>query len=451
MKNHVVSRMVLKPYWAFIITLLIVMSCSTEPESASPLSFYAPEENVFPSQDFPNISDYITVIGGSDRDLLNSVIQSPDDGYILAGNTSSHDGDFEGIGREFRYDEYDAFLMKINSNKEIEWVRTYGGSDRDTFEHILKNDDGYTVIGSSTSDDGDFGDHSLFRADIDLDGRIRSVHSIDESLQQNILQRQVQQLENGNYVSVGSSSYYTEFLTIFDKEFNPLTTFDFGNGEVHAIGMVQDSNDGFVVSGNTKSKEGVFEGMHDDLRSGHSNAFIGKFNQVGELEWINSYGGLETDEVHSLIQTRNGNYLIAGVNQTNDGDFEGMGGEFQRGINQIFLIKIDPDGKTIWKKTYGGSGGDNKVLSIHQTNDDQLVMTGVTSDANLKEIDNSITYAFVFMAKMNVEGEDMQIEGYNYDYQIPSHDLWSHASDSRLIMIGNSHSLEIYFLDFELD
>src|SRR5690625_336251 len=171
MKNHVVSRMVLKPYWAFIITLLIVMSCSTEPESASPLSFYAPEENVFPSQDFPNISDYITVIGGSDRDLLNSVIQSPDDGYILAGNTSSHDGDFEGIGREFRYDEYHAFLMQLKPNKEIEWVTTCGGVGSAVCEHILKCDDSYTVIGPSTPGGGDFGDHSLFMADIDLDRR----------------------------------------------------------------------------------------------------------------------------------------------------------------------------------------------------------------------------------------------------------------------------------------
>src|SRR5690625_7575970 len=39
-----------------------------------------------------------------------------------------------------------------------------------------------------------------------------------------------------------------------------------------------------------------------------------------------------------------------------NGDFEGYGGEFQRGIAQIFMISVDAAGETEWIETFSGSG-----------------------------------------------------------------------------------------------
>src|SRR5699024_10152831 len=78
-------------------------------------------------------------------------------GIVLIGHTNSIDGDFEGINSgDFRYDDSDAFIMKLNSEKELEWVKTFGGDGENVFDHVFKNGNGYTVFGRSNSNSGDF-------------------------------------------------------------------------------------------------------------------------------------------------------------------------------------------------------------------------------------------------------------------------------------------------------
>lgn len=93
------------------------------------------------------------VLGGSNQDIPRAVQQTSDLGYILAGFTSSSDGDvtqFKGVE--------DAWVVKLNQEGEIEWQKTVGGSINDIANAIEQTaDGGYILAGRTFTGVGDVG------------------------------------------------------------------------------------------------------------------------------------------------------------------------------------------------------------------------------------------------------------------------------------------------------
>ena len=79
--------------------------------------------------------------GGTDFDIGHSVQLTNDDGYILSGYTGSY-----GAGQS------NAWLVKIDSNGNEQWNNTFGGNNDDfTYSVQLTNDDGYILVGRTWS------------------------------------------------------------------------------------------------------------------------------------------------------------------------------------------------------------------------------------------------------------------------------------------------------------
>ena len=79
--------------------------------------------------------------GGIADDRANSVQQTSDGGYIVAGYTSSF-----GAGNS------DVWVLKLDSNGEVEWQKTYGGSGNEYAYSIQQtSDSGYIVAGYTFS------------------------------------------------------------------------------------------------------------------------------------------------------------------------------------------------------------------------------------------------------------------------------------------------------------
>jgi uncharacterized delta-60 repeat protein len=79
--------------------------------------------------------------GGSDEDFANSVQQTADGGYIVAGSTYP-----------FGADETDFYVVKTNSQGDTLWTRTYGGSNADDAYSVLQaTDGGYVMAGRTLS------------------------------------------------------------------------------------------------------------------------------------------------------------------------------------------------------------------------------------------------------------------------------------------------------------
>ncbi len=81
--------------------------------------------------------------GGDDWDLANSIRQTSDGGYVVAGRTLS-------FGAGYR----DVWILKLDSNGDIEWQKTYGGDNGETISSIQQTSDGGYVVAGVT---GSFG------------------------------------------------------------------------------------------------------------------------------------------------------------------------------------------------------------------------------------------------------------------------------------------------------
>ena len=95
-------------------------------------------------------------LGGTDFDSNALIQQTPDGGYIIAGYSRSNDGDVSGnhgIG--------DIWIVKLNSNRTLQWQKTLGGTGDDGPSRIQQTSDGgYIVAGSTNSTNGDItGNH----------------------------------------------------------------------------------------------------------------------------------------------------------------------------------------------------------------------------------------------------------------------------------------------------
>jgi hypothetical protein len=94
-------------------------------------------------------------LGGTGTDLLASLVQTDDGGYITAGHVFSQDGDVAGSGFHGPFMN-DFWVVKLNSIGAIEWKKALGGSANDFAQSIQQTaDGGYIVFGFTTSNDGD--------------------------------------------------------------------------------------------------------------------------------------------------------------------------------------------------------------------------------------------------------------------------------------------------------
>lgn len=84
--------------------------------------------------------------GGSQRDQINSVKATPDGGYIMVGETHSNDHDVT-----VNYGYSDIWVVKINAAGDIEWQKSAGGPNYDYGYDVAIDDDGYVIAGSNTN------------------------------------------------------------------------------------------------------------------------------------------------------------------------------------------------------------------------------------------------------------------------------------------------------------
>ena len=80
----------------------------------------------------------------------NSIMKTSDNGYILAGNTNANDGDVSG-----NHGSTDVWLLKLDDSGYVQWKKCYGGTGADSAYAVAETpDNGFVVAGSSTSSNG---------------------------------------------------------------------------------------------------------------------------------------------------------------------------------------------------------------------------------------------------------------------------------------------------------
>jgi len=114
------------------------------------------------------------------------------------------------------------------------------------------------------------------------------------------------------------------------------TTFQktFGGGSSdYAYAVQQTTDGGYILVGETWS-----------FGAGNEDIYLIKTDANGDTLWTRTYGGTVRDEGWAVRQTTDGGYIVAGYTQS-----------FGAGWDNVYLIKTNSNGDTLWTKTYGGS------------------------------------------------------------------------------------------------
>jgi hypothetical protein len=138
-----------------------------------------------------------------------------------------------------------------------------------------------------------------------------------------------------------------------------------------AYSVQQTIDGGFIVAGYSESSDGDVSGNH-----GFRDYWIIKTDADGNLLWQTFLGGTEYDEAHSIIQLKEGGYLVAGFAASANGDVTGNHGSYD-----FWVVKLDTEGNLEWNSCLGGSSVDQS-FSIEQTIDGGSVVAGQSNSNN---------------------------------------------------------------------
>jgi len=192
-----------------------------------------------------------------------------------------------------------------------------------------------------------------------------------------------------------SASTYNMRLIKTDINGDVLWTSDFGgNDEDRAYDMAIAPDQGFVLTGFTKS-----------TGAGGKDLFIVKTDANGNQEWEKTYG-YETDELgYSITNAADGGYFIAGKTYRYDGS------------GDLWFMKVDARGDSLWTRIYGGDRRD-EVGQVHRTADGGYIFAGTRGHAlSLGYITN------IYVIRFDAGGDTL------WTREIGSDDYWETGGD----------------------
>jgi hypothetical protein len=313
--------------------------------------------------------------GGSGNDDVYSIQQTRDRGYVMAGKTLSNNWDVSG-----NHGDYDAWVVKLDSIGVIQWQRCFGGTGWEEAKSIKQTEDGgYVFTGFATSIDGDLtqnkGSFDLWVVKLDSTGNIEWQrtyggsgedigYSISPTLDGGYIVSGETQSNNGDVTGFHGALDYWVLKLNFEGKIEWQKAMG-GASFDRTAEVLQTSDEGFIVLGETFSNNGDVIGNH-----GERDIWVVKLTSAGEVLWQKAIGGSNEDYAGSIIQTEDGKYVITGETQSNDGDVNGNDGGAD-----IWVVKIKEGGEIEWEKTFGGTMAEAGE-SIQQTEDGGFIVAG---------------------------------------------------------------------------
>jgi len=391
---------------------------------------------------------WVKTFGGSHDEAGTSITTTSDDGILITGRTKSNDGDFKGMNKG---GEWDVFVVKHDKDGNVLWKKTLGGSNDDRVFSITTNsDNGILITGYTNSNDGDFkgmlkGSTDIFVIKLDRDGKVLWKKtfggsdgdrgwSITTTLDGSILITGDTYSNDGDLKGMNKSDadifvikLDTDGKVVWNKTFGG-SSYDVGNS------ITTTGDGGILITGHTNSNDGDFEGMW----KGGDDIFVVRLDKDGNIQWKKTFGGTDYDLSHSINTTPDDGILVTGYTYSNDGDFKGMnkGSRSQ----DIFVIKLDTDGKVVWEKTFGGTGSESGH-SITTTGDGGILITGYThsNDGDFKGMNKGRGSSDIFVIKLDRDGKVLWRKTFGGSYSDWGQSITT-TEDGDILITGKTYS-----------
>ena len=280
--------------------------------------------------------NYIKSFGGSNDDEANDIINTSDGGFMVIGSSTSSDGLIQNkIGFES-----DIILMKFDSDKSIEWVKNYGGSRDDRGQSVVEvSGIGYALLGYSMSNDGD---------------------------------------------ASNNEGFHDNWVILIDSKGDIIWEKSYGfSGHDHAYNIIKTKDGNLFFNGFldvTASRGlGSTKKVGKSIKHGVGEFWCHKIDLDGNILWRKYFGGTNNDRSYDSVETSDGDFLIVGSSESNDIDISSPKGSYD-----IWVIKLSSNGDLLWERSYGGSKYET-ANSIMQSADKKIHILGSTlsNDKNI--------------------------------------------------------------------
>ena len=358
-------------YWQ-LLCLFFLFNCS--------------KKEVFQISDTTEIADvleFVETLGGSKNDAFNAVKATTDGGYITAGYTQSNNGDI----LEKTNTSFDFLISKFSSKNILEWQKTFGGSDDDRATAIVQTlDGGFAVLGFAKSTDiavsENAGSKDFWLLKLTSNGNLLWEKSFGfsgadygtdliETKEGGFLITGVLDVSasdgQGSAKSTATKHSGGDYWAIKTDNTGALEWSRFFGGSFTEVplGVLETDAHNFVIVGSSDSKD-----FNISNNKGSYDFWIIKISTEGTLLWEKSFGGSEIDEAKAITTTNDGNFIIVGDTRSTDKNVSK-----NNGAADIWVLKVSEEGTLLWEKTIGGTNFD-VARAVSRTQDNGYLISG---------------------------------------------------------------------------
>ncbi|CAN5483000.1 hypothetical protein BH11BAC1_BH11BAC1_09190 [soil metagenome] len=279
--------------------------------------------------------------------------------------------------------------------------RTYGTSSNDLCSFVHQtSDSGFILAGLM------LGDLSLIKINSIGDTIwTRSYGTVD-----NDAAYSVQQTFDGGYILLGEEGYHDRIYLIRTNAIGDTLwakVFSWGVFSDYGLCVKQTTDSGFIISGTT---------------------FLVGGNQMCAIK-TNSFG----DTLWTRVFKTNGSPWASNIEQTFDGGFIMVGTTLTTSFSDdVYCIRLNSLGDTLWTKSYGGIGNDIGSC-IRQTQDSGFIIVGASSSFG-----SSINDYDLYLLKTNASGDTLWTRTLGDTASTQGGNFVSMTKDSSFIVCGSS-------------
>lgn len=279
------------------------------------------------------------------------------------------------------------------------WERNYGGFAEDgAYDIQLTNDGGYITSGYTESYGAGRYDFYIVKIDVNGDTLWTSFYG-DTQMDQAVSGFQT---NDGGYLVAGYTSVNN-------------------NSDFHIVKLNPNGDSTWTKTytaasfGGARDAKPTIDGGYILAGYDNNNAHVIKTDSLGDTLWTRSYGDLIHQDIFEAVQqTTDGGYIFAGETNTPT-----------TLANDMYLVKTDPNGDTLWTKTYGGAGL-QRAWDVTQTSDGGYILVGSNFQTN-----NAI-----FVVKTDALGDTLWTGSYNGSNCFSIKE----TTNSNYVLVGNSLS-----------
>lgn len=345
--------------------------------------------------------------GGEVDDELTCFKQTSDGGFILGGESRSRvSGDKSEPNRDTTtslvYRTRDYWIVKIDSNGQKQWDKTYGGKGNDNLRSLCHTADGGFLLGGFSDSDAE-------------DDKTDTLKGISDYW--------IVKID-----SVGNKQWDKDFGVQSPNYFSWLYS------------ILQTIDGGYLLGGHSTGGGGA--GDKSEPSYGGVDYWIIKIDAFGNKQWDKGFGGSNNENMRSLVQSPDGGFLIGGGSGSNA---SGTKTEPPFGSLDYWVVKIDSLGNEEWDKVFGGDGWDYLTV-VRNTSDGGFLLGGMSesnTSGNKSQDTKDTTSSWkgdYWIVKIDSLGNKIWDKDYGSFEREYSWMIIEDSSDNGYIISGNSDS-----------